>query len=165
MATYFLHQSIKKPGRSLGQLRSSIASSPRGFHCPCFGVDQHRVTDRLALATSHRLSCTELSITLSQCTGSKPSRSTFRMAILVRAVTPPSSLLPARKLGLTAVSGPAEAIVRGHKAGLLSVADYNNLSQCETLEDIKLNLVGGSGLYDQALLMPLPGWHFSMQAP
>ncbi|KAF5841910.1 vacuolar H+ ATPase V0 sector, subunit D [Dunaliella salina] len=36
--------------------------------------------------------------------------------------------------------GYLEALVRGHKAGLLSVADYNNLSQCETLDDIKLNL-------------------------
>ena len=35
----------------------------------------------------------------------------------------------------------AEAVVRGHKAGLLSVQDYNNLCQCETLDDIKLHLV------------------------
>lgn len=35
----------------------------------------------------------------------------------------------------------AEGIVRGHKSGLLTVADYNNLVQCENLEDIKLNLV------------------------
>lgn len=35
----------------------------------------------------------------------------------------------------------AEAIVRGHKSGLLTVADYNNLTQCEALDDIKLNLV------------------------
>lgn len=34
-----------------------------------------------------------------------------------------------------------EAIVRGHKAGLLTVSDYNNLCQCETLDDIKLHLV------------------------
>jgi hypothetical protein len=31
--------------------------------------------------------------------------------------------------------------VRGHKAGLLTVPDYNNLTQCEALDDIKLNLV------------------------
>ncbi len=35
----------------------------------------------------------------------------------------------------------AEAVVRGHKAGLLTVADYNNLCQCENMDDIKLNLV------------------------
>jgi V-type H+-transporting ATPase subunit d len=39
----------------------------------------------------------------------------------------------------------AEAIVRGHRAGLLTVADYNNLCQCETMDDIKLNLVGELG--------------------
>ena len=38
--------------------------------------------------------------------------------------------------------GFLEAIVRGHRAGLLTVPDYNNLCQCENLEDIKLNLVG-----------------------
>jgi V-type H+-transporting ATPase subunit d len=35
----------------------------------------------------------------------------------------------------------AEAIVRGHRGGLLTVPDYNNLTQCEALDDIKLNLV------------------------
>lgn len=35
----------------------------------------------------------------------------------------------------------AEAVVRGHKSGLFTSADYNNLCQCETLEDIKLHLV------------------------
>ncbi|XP_028751643.1 V-type proton ATPase subunit d2-like isoform X2 [Neltuma alba] len=36
--------------------------------------------------------------------------------------------------------GYLEAIVRGHRAGLLTAADYNNLCQCETLEDIKMHL-------------------------
>lgn len=36
--------------------------------------------------------------------------------------------------------GFLEAVVRGHKAGLLNVADYNNMTQCENLDDIKLNL-------------------------
>ena len=40
----------------------------------------------------------------------------------------------------------AEAIVRGHKSGLLTVPDYNNLTQCEALDDIKLNLVRGRGV-------------------
>lgn len=34
-----------------------------------------------------------------------------------------------------------EAIVRGHKGSLLTTVDYNNLCQCETLDDIKLHLV------------------------
>lgn len=33
-----------------------------------------------------------------------------------------------------------EAIVRGHRTGLLKVGDYNNLQQCENLEDVKMNL-------------------------
>ena len=36
---------------------------------------------------------------------------------------------------------PADAVVRGHRSGLLTAADYNNLAQCESLDDIKLNLV------------------------
>ncbi len=36
--------------------------------------------------------------------------------------------------------------MRGHKLGLLTTADYNNLCQCETLEDIKLYLVGLHGV-------------------
>ena len=35
----------------------------------------------------------------------------------------------------------ADAVVRGHRSGLLTTSDYNNLCQCETLDDIKLNLV------------------------
>jgi hypothetical protein len=39
--------------------------------------------------------------------------------------------------------GYLEAIVRGYKASLLTTADYNNLCQCEHLDDIKMHL-GGS---------------------
>jgi len=38
--------------------------------------------------------------------------------------------------------GYLEAIVRGYRSGLLTSADYNNLCQCETLDDIKLHLGG-----------------------
>jgi V-type H+-transporting ATPase subunit d len=38
--------------------------------------------------------------------------------------------------------GYLEAVVRGHRSGLLTSADYNNLAQCETLDDIKLHLTG-----------------------
>eukprot|EP00897_Mesotaenium_endlicherianum_P007216 jgi/Mesen1/6522/ME000332S05524 len=38
--------------------------------------------------------------------------------------------------------GYLEAIVRGHRGSLLTAADYNNLCQCETLEDIKMHLTG-----------------------
>ncbi|KAI8539737.1 hypothetical protein RHMOL_Rhmol09G0205900 [Rhododendron molle] len=36
--------------------------------------------------------------------------------------------------------GYLEAIVRGYRSGLLTAADYNNLCQCETLDDIKMHL-------------------------
>jgi V-type H+-transporting ATPase subunit d len=36
--------------------------------------------------------------------------------------------------------GFPEAIVRGYRSGILTPADYANLTQCETLEDMKLHL-------------------------
>jgi V-type H+-transporting ATPase subunit d len=36
--------------------------------------------------------------------------------------------------------GYPEAIVRGYRSGILTPADYANLTQCETLEDMKLHL-------------------------
>ncbi|KAJ1555682.1 H(+)-transporting V0 sector ATPase subunit d [Cladochytrium tenue] len=36
--------------------------------------------------------------------------------------------------------GYLEAIVRGYKAGILTATNYANLTQCETLEDLKLQL-------------------------
>jgi hypothetical protein len=32
------------------------------------------------------------------------------------------------------------AIFRGHRAGLLTAVDYNNMCQCATLDDIKMHL-------------------------
>jgi len=50
----------------------------------------------------------------------------------------------------------AEALVRGHKLGLLTTADYNNLAQCDTLDDIKLYLTGTDyGEYVQNQPSPL----------
>jgi V-type H+-transporting ATPase subunit d len=36
--------------------------------------------------------------------------------------------------------GYLEALVRGYRSGILQGQDYNNLTQCETLEDMKLHL-------------------------
>jgi hypothetical protein len=60
--------------------------------------------------------------------------------IAPRATHAPGPALPPSPPGRPAALG-AEAIVRGYKLGLLTPADYNNLSQCETLDDIKLYLV------------------------
>ncbi|CAN6911117.1 unnamed protein product [Brassica oleracea var. botrytis] len=54
-------------------------------------------------------------------------------------------LLKGRMYGFEALTfnihgGYLEAIVRGHRAGLLTTADYNNLCQCENLDDIKMHL-------------------------
>jgi len=38
--------------------------------------------------------------------------------------------------------GYAEAIVRGFRKGILAKADYNNLEQCEVLDDMKMHLAG-----------------------
>lgn len=37
--------------------------------------------------------------------------------------------------------GYVEGLLRGYRSGLLTSADYNNLSQCENLDDVKLHLV------------------------
>jgi hypothetical protein len=37
--------------------------------------------------------------------------------------------------------GYVEGLLRGYRGGLLTAADYNNLCQCENLDDIKLHLV------------------------
>lgn len=55
--------------------------------------------------------------------------------------------------------GYLEAIVRGHRAGLLTAADYNNLCQCETLDDIKMHLTAteyGSYLQNGAFCFYIP---------
>ena len=36
--------------------------------------------------------------------------------------------------------GMTEALCRGFRTGFLSDADYHHLTQCETLEDVKMNL-------------------------
>merc|ERR1712063_246644 len=40
--------------------------------------------------------------------------------------------------------GYLEGLLRGYRAGLLTTADYANLTQCENLEDMKLHLAGTS---------------------
>jgi len=37
-------------------------------------------------------------------------------------------------------SGYLEGILRGYKSGILNAAQYNNLTQCETLEDLRMQL-------------------------
>ncbi|GAA93897.1 hypothetical protein E5Q_00543 [Mixia osmundae IAM 14324] len=56
-------------------------------------------------------------------------------------------------IGFNAHSGFLEGIIRGYKAGLLTTQHYNSMTQCETLEDLKLQLSGtdyGNFLADEA---------------
>ncbi|KAK6153019.1 hypothetical protein DH2020_012658 [Rehmannia glutinosa] len=56
--------------------------------------------------------------------------------------------------------GYLEAIVRGYRSGLLTAADYNNLCQCETLDDIKMHLSATEyGPYLQNVLLVLRYGH------
>uniref|UniRef100_A0A672LWR5 V-type proton ATPase subunit d 1-like n=1 Tax=Sinocyclocheilus grahami TaxID=75366 RepID=A0A672LWR5_SINGR len=48
--------------------------------------------------------------------------------------------MPFSELYFNVDNGYLEGLVRGFKAGILSHADYLNLVQCETLEDLKLHL-------------------------
>ena len=41
--------------------------------------------------------------------------------------------------------GYVEGLLRGYRSGFLTPQDYNNLSQCENLDDVKLHLVRARG--------------------
>jgi V-type H+-transporting ATPase subunit d len=53
--------------------------------------------------------------------------------------------------------GFTEALVRGMRSSFLTDADYHHLTQCETLDDVKLNLSEsdyGDALADMGTLIP-----------
>jgi len=43
-------------------------------------------------------------------------------------------------LSFNIADGYVEGLVRGYRSGILTTADYANLVQCDTLEDLKLHL-------------------------
>lgn len=51
--------------------------------------------------------------------------------------------------------GYLEAIVRGFRLGLINIQQYNNFCQCETLEDLKVQL-NGTDYSDQTHSLPSP---------
>uniref|UniRef100_A0A453EZA9 V-type proton ATPase subunit n=1 Tax=Aegilops tauschii subsp. strangulata TaxID=200361 RepID=A0A453EZA9_AEGTS len=78
---------------------------------------------------------------------SLPGSATSRLPSRSVSPRPRSFLPPARAkmyswemLSFNIHDGFLEAIVRGNRSGLLTQADYNNLCQCETLDDIKMHL-------------------------
>ena len=54
--------------------------------------------------------------------------------------------------------------MRGHKSGLFTSADYNNLCQCETLEDIKLHLVRSFVSCFDCLILRRRSWDTFLQS-
>jgi V-type H+-transporting ATPase subunit d len=70
-----------------------------------------------------------------------------------KALTKMSTYTPADALGGMATfnihHGFPEALVRGYRSGFLKDSDYHHLTQCDTLEDVKLNLQESD--YDQFL--------------
>ncbi|KAA8494840.1 V-type proton ATPase subunit d 1 [Porphyridium purpureum] len=51
-------------------------------------------------------------------------------------------MAPGGMIGFNVDDGFLEAIVRGFRAGVLTSVDYVNLTQCETLEDLRMHLSG-----------------------
>lgn len=65
------------------------------------------------------------------------------------APPPPDSIWGMEALTFNVRDGFVDAIVRGYRSGLLSTSDYNNLSQCDSMDDIKMHL--GSTDYSSIL--------------
>ena len=82
-----------------------------------------------------------------------PSRPDARFPLArphLHALFPSRIALPgAPRAYARAQHGFAEALVRGFRTGFLGDADYHHLTQCETLEDVKMNLQETD--YDQFL--------------
>lgn len=71
--------------------------------------------------------------------------------VVLSAMQPGQSKLSRKLCALANELGRGQGILPANltaylvgAAGLLSVADYNNMGQCESLDDIKLNLVSES---------------------
>ncbi|XP_067108481.1 V-type proton ATPase subunit d 1-like isoform X1 [Osmerus mordax] len=62
------------------------------------------------------------------------------------------------ELGFNVDHGYLEGLVRGLKAGILTCSDYHNLTQCDTLEDMKLHLQST----DYGRLLSSSGDHLTM---
>lgn len=71
--------------------------------------------------------------------------------------TPAPKSTPGSMASFNILHGFPEALVRGMRSSFLSDADYHHLTQCETLDDVKLNLSEtdyGDALADMGALIP-----------
>ena len=82
---------------------------------------------------------------------SSPQHCTGTMA------TPAPKSTPGSMASFNILHGFTEALVRGMRSSFLADADYHHLTQCETLDDVKLNLSEtdyGDALADMGTLIP-----------
>lgn len=71
--------------------------------------------------------------------------------------TPAPKSIPGNMANFNILHGFAEALVRGMRSSFLADADYHHLTQCETLDDVRLNLSEtdyGDALADMNNLIP-----------
>lgn len=71
--------------------------------------------------------------------------------------TPAPKSTPGSMATFNILHGFTEALVRGMRSSFLTDADYHHLTQCETLDDVKLNLSEtdyGDALADMGTLIP-----------
>ena len=54
--------------------------------------------------------------------------------------TPAPEVLPGGMQDFNVLHGYTEALVRGMRSSFLGDADYHHLTQCESLDDVRLNL-------------------------
>ena len=71
--------------------------------------------------------------------------------------TPAPKSTPGDMSSFNILHGFTEALVRGMRSSFLADADYHHLTQCETLDDVRLNLSEtdyGDALADMNTLIP-----------
>ena len=71
--------------------------------------------------------------------------------------TPAPKSTPGNMSSFNILHGFTEALVRGMRSSFLADADYHHLTQCETLDDVRLNLSEtdyGDALADMNTLIP-----------
>ena len=71
--------------------------------------------------------------------------------------TPAPKTTPGSMSNFNILHGFPEALVRGMRSSFLADADYHHLTQCETLDDVRLNLSEtdyGDALADMNTLIP-----------
>ena len=80
-----------------------------------------------------------------------------RQQTIFNMSTPVPKSTPGDMSSFNILHGFTEALVRGMRSSFLADADYHHLTQCETLDDVRLNLSEtdyGDALADMNTLIP-----------